>query len=69
MEPDGAQRTTTPTLQIVGGRESAAGFRFENNGYAYEIAAGPMGATVTVLKGGQQVQQESLAAWTLAPAP
>ncbi len=69
VDPDGAQRTSTPTLQIVGGHESATGFSFENNGYTYQVEAGPVGATVTVLKGGQQVQQETLAAWTLAPAP
>ena len=69
VEPDGAQRTSTPTLQIVGGHESAAGFSFENNGYTYQVEAGPAGASVTVLKGGQQVQQEAMNAWTLAPAP
>ena len=58
-----------PTICSVGGHESATGFSFENNGYTYQVEAGPVGATVTVLKGGQQVQQETLAAWTLAPAP
>ena len=67
--PDGAQRSTTPTLQIVGGKEVAGGFTFENSGYDYQVAAGRTGATVAVLKGGQQVQRETLTAWTIAPAP
>ena len=69
VNPDGAQRSTTPTLQIVGGTESAAGFSFENNGYTYQVAASSTGATVTVLKGGKLVQTEPLTAWTIAPAP
>jgi len=69
VEPDGAQRSTQPSLDIRGGRETTAGFTFANKGYSYEVAAGPGGGEVVISRHGERIATEDLIAWTVAPKP
>ncbi len=77
VQPDGAQRSTSPTLDIKGGRETATPtgrlFVFESRGYRYTIDAGDPGQTphagVIVVQAGKQIFAEPMAAYTIAPRP
>ena len=67
IEPDGAQRTTSPSLDIRGGNEVKDGFQFEHGGFTYDLKGTPADAAITVLKGGRRILREPLIAWTIAP--
>ncbi len=69
VAPDGAQRSTTPSLDIKGGDETPNGFVFRNKGYAYSMTTGPAGARVDIAKSAAAVASEPLIAWTIAPKP
>jgi hypothetical protein len=73
LAPDGAQRTTTPSLTIAGGKETKDGLVFRNDGYVYTVEAAPPGrpprADVLVSKGGKLISAEALQAYTVAPKP
>ena len=64
---DGAQRSTTPSLDIKGGEETPGGFVFSNKGYAYTVTAGPTGGRVDITRGATAIGSEPLIAWTIAP--
>jgi hypothetical protein len=64
-----AQQTTTPSLDIKGGSQSAGRFEFTHGGFTYDVTASPSGAAITVRRGSRPVQNEPLIAWTIAPAP
>ncbi len=74
QQPDGAQRTSLPSLSITGGRrflsETQESFVFQNAGYTYTVRVArlgaPAGATVTVSRGGRVVQTEPLTGYTYA---
>ncbi|MDB5736391.1 MAG: hypothetical protein JWO65_59 [Sphingomonas bacterium] len=67
--PDGVQRSNAPTLRIMGGSETPAGFRFVNGGYTYLVTHPATGeaAEIRVAKGGGAVQAEKLVGFTYAP--
>ena len=65
----GVEQTTTASLDLKGGKATASGFVFRNGAYAYEIAASPVGAAITVRKGGRPVATEPLIAWTIGANP
>ena len=68
VAPDGAQRSTTPSLDIKGGQETVDGFVFRNKGYAYAVnVTAP--AAVLISRNGAPVATEPLIAWTVAPKP
>lgn len=69
MPPNGAQRSTRPSLDVKGGQETGGGFTFANKGYSYQLSAGPAGAQVVVGQGGKTISTEPLIAWTIAPKP
>jgi hypothetical protein len=69
IELDGAQQTTTASLDIRGGRKSARGFQFQHGGFTYEVTADPKGAAIAVRNNGKTALREPLIAWTIAPAP
>ena len=72
--PDGVQRSSVPTLRIVGGSRSVTGtqevFTFQNAGYTYTVQVArqgrPAGASVSVSRGGKLVQTETLTGYTYA---
>ena len=68
VAPDGAPRSTTPSLDIKGGEETLDGFVFRNKGYAYAVdITAP--AAVRITRDGAPVATEPLIAWTVAPKP
>jgi hypothetical protein len=72
--PDGVQRSSVPSLNIVGGSKVVSGsqeiFTFQNAGYTYTVRVArqgqPAGASVTVSRGGKVVQTEALTGYTYA---
>ncbi len=72
--PDGAQRSSTPSLTVTGGTrlltQTQEVFVFRNNGYTYTVRVAregqPAGASVTVSRAGKTVQQETLTGYTYA---
>ncbi len=74
INPDGVQRSTVPSLSIVGGSRSMTitqeVFTFQNAGYTYTVRVArqgqPAGASVSVSRGGKVVQQETLTGYTYA---
>lgn len=72
--PDGVQRSTVPSLKIVGGSRSVTAtqevFTFQNAGYTYTVRVArqgrPAGASVSVSRGAAPVQQETLIGYTYA---
>ena len=69
VEPDGAQQTTTASLDIKGGRQTRDGFEFRSGVIVYDVAASASGAKIEVRKNGKLALREPLIAWTIAPAP
>ncbi len=69
VEPDGAQRTTTASLDVRGGRQTREGFEFRNGAIVYDVAASPSGAAILVRRNARLALREPLIAWTMAPAP
>jgi hypothetical protein len=69
QDGQGAEQTTTPSLDVKGGRRTSSGFAFQRGGYAYAVAASPSGAAIEVRQGGRLIQREPLIAWTMAGAP
>ncbi|MGY2893256.1 hypothetical protein [Deinococcus sp. UYEF24] len=74
VNPDGVQRTSTPSLSIAGGTRTLSSsqetFTFQNAGYTYTVRVArqgqPAGASVTVSRGGKVVQTEALTGYTYA---
>ncbi|WP_407541093.1 hypothetical protein Q0M94_06775 [Deinococcus radiomollis] len=74
VQLDGVQRSSVPSLSIVGGRRTLSStletFTFQNAGYTYTVRVArqgqPAGASVTVSRGGQTVQTETLTGYTYA---
>ena len=72
--PDGVQRSTVPSLKIVGGSRTMTStqeiFTFQNAGYTYAVRVArqgrPAGASVSVSRGGKVVQTEPLTGYTYA---
>jgi len=72
--PDGVQRSTVPSLKIVGGSRTMTStqeiFTFQNAGYTYTVQVArqgrPAGASVSVRRGAALVQQEALTGYTYA---
>jgi hypothetical protein len=72
--PDGVQRSSVPSLNIMGGSKVVSGsqevFTFQNAGFTYTVRVArqgqPAGASVTVSRGGKVVQQEPLTGYTYA---
>ena len=69
VAPDGAQRSTTPSLDIKGGELTPGGFLFRNKGYAYTVTAGPAGGHVDITKDESPIGSEPLIAWTIVLTP
>ena len=65
VELDGAQQTTTSSLDIKGGTGGKGHWRFQNQGYVYEVAASAADARIVVTKAGKRVASEPLVAWTI----
>lgn len=74
VDPDGAQRTSTPSVRVVGGSRllssTQESFVFQNAGYTYTVRVArqgqPAGASVTVSRGGKVLQTEPLTGYTYA---
>ncbi|WP_407569406.1 hypothetical protein [Deinococcus altitudinis] len=74
IQPDGVQRSSVPSLSIVGGSRTLSStqetFVFQNAGYTYTVRVArqgrPAAASVTVSRGGQAVQTERLTGYTYA---
>ncbi len=72
--PDGVQRSSVPSLNVVGGSRVISAsqeiFTFQNAGYTYTVRVArqgqPTGASVTVSHGGKVVQTEALTGYTYA---
>jgi|WetSurMetagenome_2_1015567.scaffolds.fasta_scaffold282454_2 hypothetical protein len=69
IQAGGIEQTTTASLDLKGGKATASGFEFRNGAYAYDVAASPAGAQITVRKGGKVVTTEPLIAWTIGAKP
>lgn len=72
IEFDGAQRSTTFSVEARGGEERSDAhgvfFAFARNGWRYEIRAPNAGAaSVAVLRNGARVQSETLSAYVTGP--
>ncbi|USI74391.1 hypothetical protein [Sphingomonas morindae] len=70
LRPDGIARTTRPSLRVAGGTSPGPGrFRFENQGYVYEVTAQPGApAAIRVLRGGRLLAMEPLLGVSVASA-
>lgn len=74
VNPDGVQRTSTPSVRVVGGSRLLSStqetFVFQNAGYTYTVRVArqgqPAGASVTVSRGGKVLQTEPLTGYTYA---
>ena len=72
--PDGVQRSSVPSLSIIGGSRMLSNtqesFVFQNAGYTYTLRVArqgqPAGATLSVSRGGKLVQTELLTGYTYA---
>lgn len=58
--------SSTPSLQIKGGKSVAGGFFFQNKGYVYTVRSAGNQAKVTVRKGGKLLLSEPFVAFTVA---
>ena len=65
VETGSAQQSTTPSLDIKGGRSVAGRMRFEANGYVFLVSASARDARVVVTHAGRTILNEPLVAWTL----
>lgn len=65
VETDSAQQSTTPSLDIKGGRGDGGRMRFENQGFVYEVTASSTDARITISRAGRRIAVEPLMAWTL----
>lgn len=60
-----AQQSTTPSLDIKGGRVAGARMRFEANGYVFLVSASASDARVVVAHAGRTILNEPMVAWTI----
>lgn len=72
VQPDGVQRTSKPTLRLLGGSEVVGdrpGFRFANGGYVYYVQRprGAEAAGLTVTHNGILLGTEKYVGFTYAP--
>ena len=72
IQPDGVQRTSKPTLKLLGGSEVVGdrpGFRFANGGYVYYVQRprGGEAAGLTVTRNGSLLGAEKYVGFTYAP--
>ena len=65
IETGSAQQSTTPSLDIKGGRMSGGKMRFEGNGFAFQVTASPSDARIVVSRAGRTILNEPLVAWTI----
>ena len=65
VETGGAQQSTTPSLDLKGGRQVGGRMRFESNGYSFLVSASAADARIVVAHAGRTILDEPLVAWTL----
>ena len=65
VETGSAQASTTPSLDLKGGRMAAGAMRFDSNGYVFQVSASARDARIVVSKGGKTVLNEPLIGWTI----
>ena len=65
VETGSAQQSTTPSLDLKGGRLVGGRMRFDSNGYSFLVSASPADARIVVTHAGRTILNEPLVAWTL----
>ena len=65
VETGSAQQSTTPSLDLKGGRLAAGRMRFESNGYVFLVSASSADARIVVMHAGRSILNEPLVAWTI----
>ncbi|HEY5413144.1 MAG TPA: hypothetical protein VIJ94_20730, partial [Caulobacteraceae bacterium] len=65
VDTGGPQQSTTPSLDIKGGRVAGGRMRFESNGYDFLVSAGAWDARIVVTHAGRTILNEPLVAWTI----
>ena len=65
VETGGAQQSTTPSLDLKGGRLIGGRMRFNSDGYSFLVSASAADARIVVTHAGRTILDEPLVAWTL----
>ena len=65
VETDSAQQSTTPSLDLKGGRRVGGRMRFEGNGYVFLVSASVADARILVTRAGRTILNEPLVGWTI----
>ena len=65
VETGSAQQSTTPSLDIKGGRVVGGQMRFQANGYTFLVGASARDARIQVLRAGRTILDEPMVAWTI----
>ena len=65
VETGSAQQSTTPSLDLKGGRRIGGRMQFESNGYSFRVSASASDARVVVTHGGRAILNEPLVAWMI----
>lgn len=65
VDTGSAQQSTTPSLDIKGGRMWGGRMRFDANGYVFLVSASTADARVVVVHGGRTILNEPMVAWTI----
>ena len=64
VETGSAQQSTTPSLDIKGGRQVGGRMQFDSNGYSFRVSASASDARVVVIHGGRVILNEPMIGWT-----
>ena len=65
VETGSAQQSTTPSLDLKGGRRVGGRMQFDSNGYSFRVSASASDARVVVIHGGRAILNEPLIGWTI----
>ena len=65
VDTGSAQASTTPSLDLKGGRTVGGAMRFDSNGYVFQVSASARDARIVVSHGRRTILDEPLVAWTL----